>query len=80
MLNDRRLSKNRMEALKLLPPKHDASYETDLVDNMLQKDPPDHTRLRKCVAKAFTPGAISRMAERITYITDELLWRDRTSR
>jgi cytochrome P450 len=73
LLNDPRLSKSRVEALKLFAPKHDASYETDLVDNMLQKDPPDHTRLRKLVMKAFTPGVVAQMRTRITAIADGLL-------
>ena len=40
---------------------------------MLFKDPPDHTRVRHAVAKAFTPDAISNMASRIEAITNELL-------
>lgn len=40
---------------------------------MLFKDPPDHTRIRQVVAKAFTPDAISHMAGRITAITHDLL-------
>jgi cytochrome P450 len=40
---------------------------------MLFKDPPDHTRIRHAVAKAFTPDAISKMASRIEAITNELL-------
>ena len=40
---------------------------------MLFKDPPDHTRIRHAVAKAFTPDAISNMASRIEAITNELL-------
>jgi hypothetical protein len=40
---------------------------------MLFLDPPDHTRLRALVQKAFTPRAIERMAPRIQEIADELL-------
>jgi cytochrome P450 len=40
---------------------------------MLFKDPPDHTRIRQVVAKAFTPDTISQMAGRITAITHDLL-------
>ena len=36
-------------------------------------DPPDHTRLRRLVAKAFTPRVIARLAPRIGEITGELL-------
>lgn len=42
-------------------------------ENMLMKDPPDHTRLRKLVSKAFTPKMINQMQEDITQITDQLL-------
>ncbi|QBD75392.1 cytochrome P450 [Ktedonosporobacter rubrisoli] len=41
--------------------------------NMLGTDPPDHTRLRTLVSKAFTPRMIERLRPRIQQITDELL-------
>jgi cytochrome P450 len=41
--------------------------------NVLYLDPPDHTRLRKLVNKAFTPRAIDRLRPRIEQITDHLL-------
>ncbi|MEE2703133.1 MAG: cytochrome P450 [Myxococcota bacterium] len=40
---------------------------------MLQQDPPDHTRLRKLVSKAFTPRAIERWRPRAEAIVEELL-------
>ncbi len=73
LLNDPRLSKNRAGALKLLPPRRGPFYGTDLIDNMLASDPPDHTRLRKMVMKAFTPGAVAQMRSRIADVADELL-------
>jgi cytochrome P450 len=39
----------------------------------LFRDPPDHTRLRALVNRAFTPGLVSNLAARIQRITDELL-------
>ena len=42
-------------------------------ESMLALDPPDHTRLRALVAKAFTPRAIEGLRPRIKRITDELL-------
>jgi cytochrome P450 len=41
--------------------------------DVLYMDPPDHTRLRKLVNKAFTPRAIDRLRPRIEQITDDLL-------
>ena len=41
--------------------------------SMITKDPPEHTRLRKLVSKAFTPRMVSQLEPRIRMITDELL-------
>ncbi|MBL1076218.1 cytochrome P450 [Nocardia sp. 2] len=41
--------------------------------SMLVLDPPDHTRLRKSVSKAFTPRAIARLRERVEAVTADLL-------
>ncbi|MEV4740974.1 cytochrome P450 [Streptomyces sp. NPDC049555] len=41
--------------------------------HMLNSDPPDHTRLRRLVAKAFTPRRVEAMQPRIQQITDELV-------
>ena len=40
---------------------------------MLQQDPPSHTRLRKLVAKAFTPRAAEKLRPRAQEIVRELL-------
>jgi cytochrome P450 len=40
---------------------------------MLFNEPPDHTRLRTLVSKAFTPRVVEGMAPRIRAIVDELL-------
>jgi cytochrome P450 PksS len=44
-----------------------------LTRNMLDLDPPDHTRLRGLVQKAFTPRLVERMRERVASLTGELL-------
>ncbi len=41
--------------------------------HMLNADPPDHTRLRKLVNKAFTPRRVEELRPRVQQITDELL-------
>ena len=41
--------------------------------HLLNTDPPDHTRLRALVSKAFTPRMIEQLRPRIQQITDELL-------
>ncbi|MCM6775753.1 cytochrome P450 [Nocardia sp. CDC159] len=41
--------------------------------SMLVIDPPDHTRMRRPVASAFTPRAIGRLRERVQIVTDELI-------
>ena len=44
-----------------------------LASNMLDCDPPQHTRLRALVQKAFTPRRIEAMRDRIQAIADDLL-------
>ena len=40
---------------------------------MLETDPPDHTRLRRLVVKAFTARSVERLRPRVAQIADELL-------
>ncbi|SDC29055.1 cytochrome P450 family protein [Actinokineospora iranica] len=44
-----------------------------LSEHMLNTDPPDHTRLRKLVTKAFTSRRVERLRPRIEEITTDLL-------
>jgi hypothetical protein len=42
-------------------------------ESMLERDPPDHTRLRGLVAKAFTPKTVERLKPEIQRLTDTFL-------
>jgi cytochrome P450 len=48
-------------------------YFEPLMQNMLGRDPPDHTRLRTLVHKAFTPRLVERLRSRVQSLSDELL-------
>ncbi len=50
-----------------------AGGELERSTSMLNTDPPDHTRLRRLVSKAFTPGAIQSLRPRIQQLVDEAL-------
>jgi cytochrome P450 len=49
------------------------SGQVRLNRSFLSMDPPDHTRLRRLVAKAFTPRVVATLAPRISEITNGLL-------
>ncbi|MEV4164849.1 cytochrome P450 family protein [Nonomuraea dietziae] len=71
-LNDPRLSKNLSNGPEWF--REAISQENPVLgDNMLMSDPPDHTRLRRVVSKAFTPRRIERLRPRVQAITDELI-------
>ena len=69
ILRDPRASSER-ERSRLAPPN---LAERDRARSFLSLDPPDHTRLRRLVASAFTPRVVATLAPRITEITNELL-------
>ncbi|MBW4720084.1 cytochrome P450 family protein [Saccharothrix obliqua] len=47
--------------------------DQSLAKHMLNTDPPNHSRLRKLVTKAFTARRVEQLRPRIQQITDELL-------
>ena len=66
VLRDPRASSERGRSL-LAPP------DAPRAASFLSLDPPDHTRLRRLVSKAFTPRVIAGLAPRIRELADGLL-------
>ena len=73
LLADPRLSKDASGVAKVLPPGLEGAFASPLMANMLFSDPPDHTRLRRLVNKAFTGRAMERLRQRIEQSADRLL-------
>lgn len=65
----------RVMPAEKLPPTPDSikPFMTTINHWMLRKDPPDHTRLRSLVSKAFTPKMVENLRPRIETIADTLL-------
>ncbi len=72
LLADPRLKKHGPTASSLFPAGH-TTIGTVLGDNMLFRDPPDHTRLRRLVTAAFTAQAMRGLRPAIVEIADDLL-------
>ena len=73
-LNDARMSKDMLAALA----SGDAVVAEGLpgpafARHMLSVDPPDHSRLRGLVSKAFTPRRVEELRPRVRMLIDELL-------
>jgi cytochrome P450 len=75
LLKDPRFTKDVRKILPQENAEHSPQESLFLAisSNMLMADPPDHTRLRGLVSKAFTPRMIEQLRPRIQEITDELL-------
>lgn len=66
---DDRFSRDILPLVRWLP----GFVRVPLTRQMLSQDPPDHTRLRKLVSRAFTPRRIEQLRDRIQVVCDELL-------
>jgi cytochrome P450 len=79
LLRDRRLGRTYLhvathEAMGRTPPPAWHEPFTTLNGNgMLDREPPDHTRLRRLVLEAFTPRTVEALRPRIQAIVDELV-------
>lgn len=72
VLHDSRMIKTeavRLVIRDLVSPEMFAAWNS----HMLNRNPPDHTRLRRLVTPAFSRGRVEQLAPRIQRITDELL-------
>jgi cytochrome P450 len=73
-LKDDRLSKDMVAALDKDPDVVDPGLPGPaFAHHMMNLDPPDHTRLRRLVSRAFVPSRIAALEPSITRITQELL-------
>ncbi len=68
VLRDPRFSVDRREWDGTPPP-----ADGELTQSMLSLDPPDHTRLRTLVSRAFTPRVVERLRPLATTLVDEAL-------
>ena len=80
VLRDPRMSRDprrseRVEGLRASAEVDALLSSEEAAPSMLFVDPPDHTRLRTLVNKAFTPAAVERLRPRVEVIVDGLLQR-----
>jgi pimeloyl-[acyl-carrier protein] synthase len=71
VLRDHRFAKEAIAAF--VAQKLGVEATTGIGISMLDRDPPDHTRLRSLVSKAFTPKVVDGLRPRIQQIVDGLL-------
>lgn len=79
LLRDRRLGRSYLHVATHAemgrpqePPEH-APFWRVVRAGMLDVEPPDHTRLRRLVSRAFTPRTVERLRATVQRLTDELV-------
>ncbi|MGW0366393.1 cytochrome P450 family protein [Streptomyces sp. NPDC002990] len=76
-LADQRLSKNPAHHAESAHAKGKTGIpgerKAELMTHLLNIDPPDHTRLRRLVSKAFTPRRVAEFTPRVQELTDHLI-------
>ena len=79
LLRDRRLGRTYLHVATHAemgrpeePPEH-APFWRVIRSGMLDVEPPDHTRLRRLVSRAFTPRTVERLRETVQRTTDALV-------
>ena len=79
LLRDRRLGRTYLHVASHAemgrdePPEWHDPFWRLVQSGMLDREPPDHTRLRRLVSKAFTPATVEGMRPRIEAIVDRLV-------
>ena len=79
LLRDRRLGRTYLhvgtyeDMGRTAPPAWHEPFTTLNANGMLDREPPDHTRLRRLVLEAFTPRTVERLRDRVQAIVDGLL-------
>jgi cytochrome P450 len=79
LLRDRRFGRTYLhvatheEMGRVIPPDWHAPFWDLINAGILDMEPPDHTRVRKLVAKAFTPRFVEALRPRVQSIVDDLL-------
>src|SRR6185503_4487521 len=79
LLRDRRLGRTYLhvatheEMGRPADPDHLAPFWHLIRNGMLDREPPDHTRLRRLVSQAFTPRRVEALRSTVARIADELV-------
>jgi cytochrome P450 len=79
LLRDRRLGRTYLhlatheEMGRPADPDHLAPFWQVIRNGMLDREPPDHTRLRRLVSQAFTPRRVEALRPTVRWLADELV-------